>query len=65
MAGAYDDRDGLIWMDGEMLPWQDAKVHFLTHALHYGTQVFEGERSYNGKIFKSIFDIVQKLFLNL
>lgn len=49
----YDDRDGFIWMDGEMLPWREAKVHFLTHALHYGTQVFEGERAYNGRIFKS------------
>lgn len=49
----FDDRDGYIWMDGEMLPWREAKVHFLTHALHYGTQVFEGERAYSGKIFKS------------
>jgi branched-chain amino acid aminotransferase len=49
----FDDRDGYIWMDGEMLPWRDAKMHYLTHALHYGTQVFEGERAYNGKIFKS------------
>lgn len=49
----FDDRDGFIWMDGEMLPWREAKVHFLTHALHYGTQVFEGERAYNGHIFKS------------
>jgi branched-chain amino acid aminotransferase len=49
----FDDRDGYIWMDGKMMPWRDAKVHFLTHALHYGTQVFEGERAYNGKIFKS------------
>lgn len=49
----YDDRDGFIWMDGKMLPWREAKVHFLTHALHYGTQVFEGERAYNGRIFKS------------
>src|SRR5262245_9568687 len=47
------DRDGFIWMDGEMLPWRDAKVHFLTHGLHYATQVFEGERAYNGNIFKS------------
>ena len=39
-------------MDGEMMPWREAKTHFLTHALHYGTQVFEGERAYNGKIFK-------------
>ena len=35
MAGAYDDRDGLIWMDGALVPWRDAKVHVLTHALHY------------------------------
>jgi branched-chain amino acid aminotransferase len=48
----FDDRDGFIWMDGKMMPWRDAKIHYLTHALHYGTQVFEGERAYNGKIFK-------------
>ena len=47
------DRDGYIWMDGEMLPWRDAKLHFLTHALHYATAVFEGERAYNSVIFKS------------
>lgn len=52
MSG-YDDRDGLIWMDGEMVVWRDAKVHLLTHALHYASSVFEGERAYNGKIFKS------------
>lgn len=52
MAG-YDDRDGLIWMDGQMVPWRDANVHLLTHALHYASSVFEGERAYNGKIFKS------------
>mgnify|MGYP006299849129 CR=1 FL=1 len=50
---AYDDRDGWIWMDGEWLPWRDAKVHVLTHALHYGSSVFEGERAYGGRIFKS------------
>ncbi len=49
----FDKREGFIWMDGKMLPWQDAQLHFLTHALHYGTQVFEGERAYNGQIFKS------------
>lgn len=54
MAGAYDDRDGLIWMDGEMVQWRDANVHILTHALHYGSSVFEGERAYGGKIFKSV-----------
>ncbi|MDX2074414.1 MAG: branched-chain amino acid aminotransferase [Alphaproteobacteria bacterium] len=48
----FDDRDGWIWFNGEMLPWRDAKVHVLTHGLHYGSCVFEGERAYNGKIFK-------------
>lgn len=53
MAGAYDDRDGFIWMDGAFVPWRDARVHVLTHALHYASSVFEGERCYNGEIFKS------------
>jgi len=53
MAGAYDDRDGLIWLDGELVPWRDANVHILSHAMHYASSVFEGERAYNGKIFKS------------
>lgn len=48
----YDDRDGQIWMNGKLVPWRDAKVHFLTHALHYGSGVFEGVRAYNGNIFK-------------
>ena len=52
MAGAYDDRDGKIWMDGQLVEWRDAKIHVLTHALHYASSVFEGERCYNGKIFK-------------
>ncbi|EYD75208.1 Branched-chain amino acid aminotransferase [Rubellimicrobium mesophilum DSM 19309] len=52
MAGAYDDRDGWIWMDGKLVPWRDANVHVLTHALHYASAVFEGERCYNGRIFK-------------
>ncbi len=52
MAAAYDDRDGYIWLDGHLVPWRDAKVHVLTHALHYGSAVFEGERCYSGKIFK-------------
>ena len=52
MAG-YDDRDGFIWMDGKLVEWRDAKVHILTHALHYASAVFVGERCYNGKIFKS------------
>jgi branched-chain amino acid aminotransferase len=53
MAGAYDDRDGMIWMDGKLVPWRDANVHILTHALHYASSVFEGERCYSGKVFKS------------
>ncbi len=51
-AQAYDDRDGLIWLNGELIDWRDAKLHVLTHALHYGSGVFEGERSYGGNIFK-------------
>lgn len=48
----FDDRDGWIWMDGDFVPWRDAKTHVLTHALHYGSSVFEGERMYDGEIFK-------------
>jgi branched-chain amino acid aminotransferase len=48
----FDDRDGWIWMNGDFVPWRDAKTHVLTHALHYGSSVFEGERMYGGKIFK-------------
>ena len=51
-SSAFDDRDGLIWYDGDIKPWRDADVHVLTHGLHYASCVFEGERSYNGKIFK-------------
>ena len=40
------DRDGLIWLDGEMVPWREAKTHVLTHTLHYGMGVFEGVRAY-------------------
>jgi branched-chain amino acid aminotransferase len=48
----YDDRDGFIWVNGELNPWRDAKVHILSHALHYASAVFEGMRVYNGEIFK-------------
>ena len=48
----FDDRDGSIWMDGEIVPWRDAKAHTLSHGLHYASLVFEGERVYAGKIFK-------------
>jgi len=54
MAGTYDDRDGQIWMDGALIPWRQAKIHILTHAMHYASSVFEGERAYNGKIFRSL-----------
>jgi branched-chain amino acid aminotransferase len=48
----YDDRDGLIWLDGALVPWREAKLHVLSHALHYASCVFEGERVYDGRIFK-------------
>src|SRR5262249_49855198 len=48
----FDDRDGVIWYNGKLVPWRDAKVHILTHSLHYGNAVFEGARIYNGKVFK-------------
>ena len=47
-----DDRDGVIWLNGHLVPWRDAKVHVLVHSLHYGNSVFEGERIYGGKVFK-------------
>jgi branched-chain amino acid aminotransferase len=50
---SYDDRDGKIWMDGTLIDWRDANVHILSHALHYASSVFEGERCYGGKVFKS------------
>jgi branched-chain amino acid aminotransferase len=48
----FDDRDGFIWYDGAMVPWRDAKLHVLTHGLHYASGVFEGERAYAGNIFR-------------
>ncbi len=48
----FDDRDGYLWMDGDIIPWRDAKIHVLTHGLHYASCVFEGERAYGGKVFK-------------
>lgn len=52
-AKSFDDRDGWVWMDGAFVPHRDAKVHVLTHAMHYASCVFEGERAYGGVIFKS------------
>ncbi len=48
----FDDRDGWIWFDGKLVPWREANIHVLTHALHYASSVFEGQRAYNGKIFR-------------
>ncbi|SDY29690.1 branched chain amino acid aminotransferase apoenzyme [Jannaschia faecimaris] len=53
MAGSYAELDGKIWMDGKLVDWKDANVHLLTHAMHYASAVFEGERAYSGKIFES------------
>ncbi|MDR3031312.1 MAG: branched-chain amino acid aminotransferase [Holosporales bacterium] len=47
-----DQREGFIWINGKFVKWQEAKIHVLTHGLHFGSSVFEGERSYNGKVFK-------------
>jgi branched-chain amino acid aminotransferase len=49
----FDQRDGVIWFNGEFVPWKEAKIHVLTHGLHYASSIFEGERAYAGKIFKS------------
>jgi branched-chain amino acid aminotransferase len=49
----FDDRDGHIWYNGEMVDWRNAKTHVLSHGLHYASLVFEGERAYDGKIFES------------
>jgi branched-chain amino acid aminotransferase len=49
----FDNRDGFIWLDGAIVPWREASLHVLSHGLHYGSAVFEGERAYGGRIFKS------------
>lgn len=55
MSGqSFDERDGYIWMDGDFVPWRETKVHVLTHAMHYASCVFEGERAYGGEIFESL-----------
>ncbi|HFX6174802.1 TPA: branched-chain amino acid aminotransferase [Acinetobacter baumannii] len=48
----FDCRDGFIWLDGQFVDWKDAKIHVLTHGLHYGSCVYEGQRAYSGKVFK-------------
>jgi branched-chain amino acid aminotransferase len=57
----FDQREGVIWMNGEFVPWKDAKIHVLSHGLHYGSGVFEGERAYGGEIFK-LTEHTQRLF---
>jgi len=49
---SFDDREGWIWLDGKLVPWREANVHILTHAMHYASSVFEGQRAYGGVIFK-------------
>ncbi len=53
MAESFADRDGQIWLDGNMVPWREAQLHVLSHSLHYAGAVFEGERAYGGNIFRS------------
>ncbi|HFB2048585.1 MAG TPA: Branched-chain-amino-acid aminotransferase [Hyphomicrobiaceae bacterium MAG_BT-2024] len=48
----YDNRDGFIWFNGNLVPWREAKIHILCHGLHYSSAVFEGERAYNGVVYK-------------
>jgi branched-chain amino acid aminotransferase len=57
----FDDRDGWLWLNGEFLPWRDARIHILSHGLHYGSSVFEGIRSYDYKPFK-LQEHTQRLF---
>ena len=59
MAMNFADRDGVIWFDGKMVPWREAKVHVLTHTLHYGMGVFEGVRAYHAKQGTSIFRLAE------
>ncbi len=53
MTKSFDNRKGWIWMNGKFIPWTDAKSHIISQGLHYASAVFEGERAYKGKIFKS------------
>ena len=62
---ALDDRDGKIWMDGELVDWRDAKIHVLSHTLHYGCGVFEGVRAYhtvNGTAIFRLAEHTERLF---
>ena len=61
-SAGYHDRDGWIWLDGELVEWRKANVHILSHAMHYGSSVFEGERAYSGRIFESVAHSQRLLF---
>ena len=58
MTKSFENRDGWIWMNGNFIPWQNATSHIISQGLHYASAVFEGERAYNGKIYKSKFIII-------
>ena len=65
MSTSMADRDGKIWMDGELVEWRDAKIHVLTHTLHYGCGAFEGVRAYNtvnGTAIFRLYEHTQRLF---
>ena len=74
MAQPFSDRPGVIWYNGEFVPWKDATIHVLSHGLHYGSGVFEGERAYGGTVFKldehmdrlfgAIFDTTGQICMN-
>lgn len=53
MDKSFDNREGKIWLNGQLIDWKKANIHVLNHGLHYASTVFEGERAYNGKVFKS------------
>jgi len=59
---SFSDRDGVIWMDGEMVPWREAKVHVLTHTLHYGLGVFEGVRAYKAEKGTAVFRLPEHTY---
>jgi branched-chain amino acid aminotransferase len=63
MGATFDDRDGFIWMNGQLVPWREAKLHVLSHALHYASSVFEGERCYSGKVYR-IEEHTERLFFS-
>ncbi len=63
MGATFDDRDGFIWMNGGLIPWREAKLHVLSHALHYASSVFEGERCYSGKVYR-IEEHTERLFFS-